>query len=111
MRISYWSSDVALPIFDPIDGTANFVRGLPWWCVAIALVVHDRLELGLIYEPIADKIYTARRGHGAFCNGQPIAVRSTSRLDSACRGLGTGTDEAAGPYTTGKAWWRGKGWQ
>src|SRR3546814_9996959 len=65
MRISDWSSDVcssdlgrrggdtyALWVIDPIDGTANFVRGLPWWRVAIALVVHDRLELGLIYEPI-----------------------------------------------------------
>ncbi|MFC3676381.1 inositol monophosphatase family protein [Ferrovibrio xuzhouensis] len=89
----------ALWVIDPIDGTANFVRGLSWWCVAIALVVHDRLELGLIYEPVADKLYTARRGHGAFCNGQPITVSSTSRLDSACLGIGMGHDEAAGPHT------------
>src|SRR3546814_6508607 len=47
----------------------------------------------------SDLLYTARRGHGAFCNGQPIAVSSTSRLDSACLGIGMGHDEAAGPYT------------
>jgi myo-inositol-1(or 4)-monophosphatase len=88
----------ALWVIDPIDGTANFVRGLPWWCVAIALVVRDRLELGLIYEPVTDRLYSARRGFGAFCNGQPISVSDTARLDAACLGIGMAHDEAAGPH-------------
>ncbi|WP_341705275.1 inositol monophosphatase family protein [Ferrovibrio sp.] len=89
----------ALWVIDPIDGTANFVRGLPFWCIAIALVVGDTLELGLVYEPVADRLYAARRGHGAFCNGRPIAISRTDRMDNACLGVGMGHDEAPGPHT------------
>jgi len=89
----------ALWVIDPIDGTANFVRGLPYWCIAIALVVQGTLELGLIYDPVADKLYTARRGHGAFCNGKPISVSRTASMDQACLGIGMGHGEAPGPHT------------
>ena len=88
----------ALWVIDPIDGTANFVRGLPYWCVAIALVVRDQIELGLIFDPIGNKLYTARRGHGAFCNGKPIGVTAISRMDQACIGLGLGHGEAGPPH-------------
>lgn len=88
----------ALWVIDPIDGTANFVRGLPWWCIAIALVSDDTLELGLVYDPVADRLYTARRGHGAFCNGRPISVSRAKRMDNACLGIGMGHDETAGPH-------------
>lgn len=88
----------ALWVIDPIDGTANFVRGLPYWCVAIALVIRDRIELGLIFDPIGDKLYTARRGYGAFCNGKPISVTQISRMDQACIGLGLGHGEAGPPH-------------
>ncbi len=88
----------ALWVIDPIDGTANFVRGLPYWCTAIALVVKDTLELGLIYDAMADRLYTARRGHGAFCNGKPIGVSDTRQFDRACIGIGHGHGEAAGPH-------------
>lgn len=88
----------ALWVIDPIDGTANFVRGLPYWCTAIALVVKDTLELGLIYDAMADRLYTARRGHGAFCNGKPIGVSGTRQFDRACIGIGYGHGEAAGPH-------------
>ncbi|HEX6957201.1 MAG TPA: inositol monophosphatase family protein [Ferrovibrio sp.] len=88
----------ALWVIDPIDGTANFVRGLPYWCVAIALVVGDVIELGLIYDPVGNRLYTARRGFGAYCNGAPISVSATRRLDHACIGLGIGHDEAGPPH-------------
>jgi myo-inositol-1(or 4)-monophosphatase len=83
---------------DPIDGTANYVRGLPYWCVAIALMVQGRIELGLIYDAVSDKLYTARAGHGAFCNGNPISVSGEQRLDHACLGIGYGHGEAPGPH-------------
>lgn len=88
----------ALWVIDPIDGTANYVRGLPYWCVAIALMVEGRIELGLIYDAVADKLYTARHGHGAFCNGKPISVSDTVLLDRACIGIGYGHGEAPGPH-------------
>lgn len=88
----------ALWVIDPIDGTANFVRGLPYWCVAIALVVGDVLELGLIYDVVDDRLYTARRGHGAFCNGRPISVSGVKQFNRACIGLGLGHGEAGGPH-------------
>lgn len=88
----------ALWVIDPIDGTANFVRGLPYWCTAIALVVGDTLELGLIYDVMGDRLYTARRGHGAFCNGKPITVSGTTQFNRACIGLGLGHGEAGAPH-------------
>jgi myo-inositol-1(or 4)-monophosphatase len=88
----------ALWVIDPIDGTANYVRGLPYWCVAIALMVNGRIELGLIYDAVADRLYTARHGHGAFCNGKPISVSDTTRIDHACIGIGYGHGEAPGPH-------------
>ncbi len=88
----------ALWVIDPIDGTANYVRGLPYWCVAIALMVQGRIELGLIYDAVSDKLYTARAGHGAFCNGKAISVSGLQRLDQACLGIGYGHGEAPGPH-------------
>ncbi len=61
-------------IIDPIDGTMNFLRGVPYWSVAVALMVDQELTLGLTYDPVHDELYVARRGAGAFRNGQPISV-------------------------------------
>ncbi len=61
-------------VIDPIDGTANFLRGLPYWCVTLGLYVDRRLELGLTYDPIHDQLFSARRGHGAVRDGRPIRV-------------------------------------
>ena len=61
-------------INDPIDGTMNFLRGIPYWSVAVALMVDQKLMMGITYDPVHDELYTARRGAGAFRNGQPIRV-------------------------------------
>lgn len=61
-------------IIDPIDGTMNFLRGLPYWSVAVALVVDRRLQIGITYDPVHDELFTARRGGGARRNGQVIRV-------------------------------------
>lgn len=61
-------------IVDPLDGTSNYVHGFPAYCVSIGLARGDELLVGAIYDPERDECFTARRGGGAACNGQPIAA-------------------------------------
>lgn len=61
-------------IIDPIDGTMNFVHGLPHTCIAIALLINKTTEIGVVYNPILEQLFTARKGFGAFLNGAPIQV-------------------------------------
>ncbi|XP_017261806.1 inositol monophosphatase 1 [Kryptolebias marmoratus] len=61
-------------IIDPIDGTTNFVHRFPFVSVSIGFTVKKEIEFGIVYSCIEDKMYTARRGKGAFCNGVPIKV-------------------------------------
>ena len=75
-------------VVDPIDGTANFARGVPHYCISIAFVSAGEIELGAIYNPSLDELYFARRGHGASRNGQPIQASSTSDFTMACVELG-----------------------
>ncbi|MEP7181450.1 MAG: inositol monophosphatase family protein [Betaproteobacteria bacterium] len=77
-RAEETGTDGACWVIDPIDGTANFARGLPHWCVAIALVVAGRTELGVVYETGADVLYSALRGAGASRNGSPLRVSATA---------------------------------
>lgn len=65
-------------VVDPIDGTANFARGLPHFCVAIAFVSGGETRLGAIYDPSRDELYRARAGRGASRNDQPIRVSATT---------------------------------
>ena len=59
-------------VLDPIDGTANFVRSIPLWCVVIALVHGDRVVGGVIYDPNHDELFWAERGQGAFMNDESL---------------------------------------
>ncbi|KAM4606709.1 inositol monophosphatase 1-like isoform 1-T2 [Polymixia lowei] len=61
-------------IIDPIDGTTNFVHRFPFVSVSIGFTVKKVIEFGIVYSCIEDKMYTARKGKGAFCNGVPIKV-------------------------------------
>ncbi|MCS6878652.1 MAG: inositol monophosphatase [Geminicoccaceae bacterium] len=73
-------------VVDPIDGTANFLRGIPFWSVALAFVAEDRTEFALTFDPVHDELFAARRGRGAFRNGRPI--RTAARpLQLACVGF------------------------
>ena len=73
---------------DPIDGTANFVRGIPEFAVSLAFVHRGTLELGIIYQPTSKDLYRAHRGGGAQRNGEPLSVRRCSSLDTAIVGIG-----------------------
>jgi myo-inositol-1(or 4)-monophosphatase len=70
-------------IFDPIDGTTNFAHGLPIFCASLALEVHGVLEVGAVYDPMRDELYTAERGRGAWLNGDRLTVSATSSLGDA----------------------------
>lgn len=75
-------------IVDPIDGTTNFIKDYHLSCISVALVVDGAAELGVVYNPYTDEMFTARRGHGAFCNGQRLHV-STEPLENAIVVFGT----------------------
>ena len=70
-------------IVDPIDGTRNFVRGIPIWAVLIALEEHGEITAGVILNPVSGELYTARRGKGAFLGGERLRVSEVSSLDKA----------------------------
>jgi histidinol-phosphatase len=63
-------------IIDPIDGTRDFLRGNRAWGVLIGLEEAGEVVAGAVYLPALDELYTARKGGGAFCNGEPIRVSS-----------------------------------
>ena len=54
-------------VVDPIDGTHNFLRGVPYWNVAIGYVANGQTQIGVVYDPPADALYYAMRGEGAWC--------------------------------------------
>jgi len=55
-------------VVDPIDGTHNFLRGVPYWNVAIAYVEHGRARIGVVLDPVSGELYRAMRGDGAWCD-------------------------------------------
>ena len=61
-------------VVDPIDGTANYARGIENCCISVALVRDGVPSMGVVYSPWRDELYTAEKGCGAFCNGVPIHV-------------------------------------
>ncbi|MFP4294616.1 MAG: inositol monophosphatase family protein [Halothiobacillaceae bacterium] len=75
-------------IIDPLDGTTNFLHGLPHFAVSIALARGHRLEQAVIYNPVAEELYTASRGGGAFLNNRRLRVTGTRGLEGALLGTG-----------------------
>jgi myo-inositol-1(or 4)-monophosphatase len=76
-------------IIDPIDGTTNYAHGLALFCVSIALEIDGRTEVGVVYDPMADELFTAVRGEGARLNGERLAVTDCADLGDAlmCTGF------------------------
>ncbi len=69
-------------IIDPLDGTLNYIHGLPFFAISIALEIKGELAVGLIYEPLKENIYSAIRGQGAFKNGKRIHVSRSNTLNT-----------------------------
>jgi myo-inositol-1(or 4)-monophosphatase len=76
-------------IVDPLDGTSNFLHGIPHFAISIALERQGRLSAALVYNPIADELFTAERGAGAFLNDRRLRVAARTNLAEALIATGT----------------------
>lgn len=70
-------------IIDPIDGTTNFIHGIPHFAISIGLERAGTIVAGIIYNPITDELFTAERGQGAFLNDRRLRVAARTRLEDA----------------------------
>jgi len=68
-------------IIDPIDGTTNFLHGIPHFAISIALMSREELLIGLIFDPIKDEMFFAEKDKGAFLNNQRLRVSNKNSLD------------------------------
>lgn len=75
-------------IIDPLDGTHNYLRGFPHFCVSIGFQHKGKLEHGLVYDPIRQEVFSASRGQGARLNDRRIRVSENTRLENALVGTG-----------------------
>lgn len=78
-------------IVDPLDGTKNFSHGYPHFCVSIGLQYQQRMQVGVVHDPIRGETFTAWRGGGAFLEGRPIHVSATDTLERALLVTGFGS--------------------
>lgn len=81
-------------IIDPIDGTTNFVNKVPHVCISVGVYKDKKPYIGIVYNPILEELYEAKRGEGAFLNGQKLQVSKESDFQKAL--ISTGF-----PYTSG----------
>ena len=80
--------DDFLWVIDPLDGTTNYLHGFPQFAISIALKQRGRLEVGVIYDPVRDEMYTASRGSGALLNDRRLRVTDQKTLKGALLGTG-----------------------
>ena len=76
-------------IVDPLDGTTNFVHGIPFVAVSIALWQGGMPRLGVVAMPMLNEYFYAEKGHGAYCNGQAIQVSQIARCERALIATGS----------------------
>ncbi|XP_069191107.1 inositol monophosphatase 1 isoform X7 [Procambarus clarkii] len=70
-------------IIDPIDGTMNFVHSFPYTCISVALWVNKEAEIGIVYNPVLEQMFTAIKGQGAFLNDEKISASGETDLGQA----------------------------
>jgi myo-inositol-1(or 4)-monophosphatase len=75
-------------LIDPLDGTTNFLHGIPYYCVSIALRIGDVTAVGVVFDPTSGRLFTAIRGQGARLDGVPIQVSGRPGLSEAVVGTG-----------------------
>ncbi|MBB4041825.1 myo-inositol-1(or 4)-monophosphatase [Microvirga flocculans] len=85
-------------VVDPIDGTANFARGIPHFAISIAFVRDGRTEIGAVYNVMQDELYSAQRGRGAHLNGDPIRVSGLADMRQATVEAGWSSRLPTEPY-------------
>lgn len=77
-------------VIDPLDGTVNYLYGIPDWAVSIAVEVDGEPAVGVVHDPSKGRTYTAVRGRGATCNGRPLQCSTRTDLAQALVGTGFG---------------------
>ena len=82
-------------IIDPIDGTANFLHGVPHFSISIGLEQNSEIICGIIYDPIKDEMFVAEKGNGSYLNNQRIRVSSRSKLKDCIIFTGGGPEKGA----------------
>ncbi len=75
-------------VVDPLDGTVNFLHGIPFWCVSIAVIDDGELRAAVVHAPALGQTFTASRGEGCALNGDPIEVSRTTDIGEAMLGTG-----------------------
>ena len=75
-------------IIDPLDGTTNFIHGLPHYCISIGLMQQGVMTQAVVYDPNRDELFTASKGRGAFVNDRRIRVTKRTKIDEALIGTG-----------------------
>src|ERR1700744_6503995 len=70
-------------IIDPIDGTTNFMHGIPQFAISIALEREGQLVSAVVYNPVTDDLFTAEKGHGAYLNDKRLRVAARKAMNEA----------------------------
>jgi len=88
-------------IIDPIDGTSNFLHGIPHFAISIALKSNNEIISGLIYDPIKDEMFYAEKNNGAFFNNQRIKVSKKREIENCLFATG-GKEKVISDFITRK---------
>lgn len=80
-------------VIDPLDGTTNYSAGLPSFCVSIALELNGVTQLGVVYAPYLNELFTALRGKGAYLNGKPLRASGKTDIRQAVVSTGFPVDK------------------
>jgi len=75
-------------VLDPIDGTANYISGIPAWCIVIALVEREKIVAGVIYDPNHDELFSAELGYGAFLNQDRLTPKKKLQINNSTLSIG-----------------------
>lgn len=88
-QLHLWqNAENGLWVVDPIDGTNNFINGLPHFALSVAYVRDGMAQMGAVYQPVSNEMFYAQRGQGAFLNGRPLPLRSMAKpLSDAIAGV------------------------
>lgn len=86
-------------VIDPIDGTANFTSGIPFYAVSVAVAREEEIVAAVVIDPVRRERFTAERGSGSFCNGVQVHARPTSCLEDVVIGYDLGYSEERAAQT------------
>jgi myo-inositol-1(or 4)-monophosphatase len=87
-------------IIDPIDGTTNFLHGVPHFAISIGLEREGQLMAGVVFNPVTDEMFTAEKGHGAYCNNKRLRVAARKEMSQSLFAVGIPFMERPGQART-----------